>query len=268
MPAPSCARAPRSPPSAAARSSWRAARRSARATSWWPQAPGPASWPARGPPAQGPDPAPARSRGPRPPGARRALGGRLPRPARRPAATSSARRWRTRASTRPSPPAASGSCCATRPSSCPASSSSSWRRRSPGCGPTTPDNTPLIGRSERTGLVFATGHHRNGVLLASITGDLVADALAGAAARGRPRAGPLRRARGGRVITVNGTEARAARRRAHRGRARRARRRAGPPRRRDRDRRRGRAAHGMGHDEPRGGRPRRGRPGDPGRLRP
>ena len=49
-----------------------------------------------------------------------------------------------------------------------------------GLRPATPDNTPLIGRSERTGLVFATGHHRNGVLLASITGDLVADALAGA----------------------------------------------------------------------------------------
>ena len=73
-----------------------------------------------------------------------------------------------------------------------------------GLRPTTPDNTPLIGRSERTGLVFATGHHRNGVLLASITGDLVADALAGAA----PEAGlaPDRFAvrGGGRVITVNG----------------------------------------------------------------
>ena len=50
-----------------------------------------------------------------------------------------------------------------------------------GLRPTTPDNTPIIGRSERTGIVFAAGHHRNGVLLASITGDLVADALAGAA---------------------------------------------------------------------------------------
>jgi glycine oxidase len=50
-----------------------------------------------------------------------------------------------------------------------------------GLRPTTPDNTPIIGRSERTGLVFAAGHHRNGVLLASITGELVADALAGAA---------------------------------------------------------------------------------------
>jgi glycine oxidase len=50
-----------------------------------------------------------------------------------------------------------------------------------GLRPTAPDNTPLIGRSERTGLVFAAGHHRNGVLLASVTGELVADALAGAA---------------------------------------------------------------------------------------
>jgi len=50
-----------------------------------------------------------------------------------------------------------------------------------GLRPATPDNTPLIGRSERTGLVLAAGHHRNGVLLSSITGDLVADALAGAA---------------------------------------------------------------------------------------
>jgi glycine oxidase len=49
-----------------------------------------------------------------------------------------------------------------------------------GLRPTPPDNTPIIGRSERTGLVLATGHHRNGVLLASITGDLVADTLAGA----------------------------------------------------------------------------------------
>jgi glycine oxidase len=49
-----------------------------------------------------------------------------------------------------------------------------------GLRPTTPDNTPILGRSERTGLVFAAGHHRNGVLLASITGELVADALTGA----------------------------------------------------------------------------------------
>jgi glycine oxidase len=50
-----------------------------------------------------------------------------------------------------------------------------------GLRPATPDNTPIIGRSERTGLVFAAGLHRNGVLLSSITGDLVADALEGAA---------------------------------------------------------------------------------------
>jgi glycine oxidase len=49
-----------------------------------------------------------------------------------------------------------------------------------GLRPGTPDNAPLLGRSERTeGLVLATGHHRNGILLAPATGDLVAAVLAG-----------------------------------------------------------------------------------------
>ncbi|MFO0658310.1 MAG: glycine oxidase ThiO [Polyangiaceae bacterium] len=38
---------------------------------------------------------------------------------------------------------------------------------------------PLIGRSETPGLILATGHHRNGILLAPITGELVADAILG-----------------------------------------------------------------------------------------
>lgn len=47
-----------------------------------------------------------------------------------------------------------------------------------GFRPAAPDNVPILGRSEHVdGLVWATGHHRNGILLASITGDLVADAL-------------------------------------------------------------------------------------------
>lgn len=50
-----------------------------------------------------------------------------------------------------------------------------------GFRPGVPDNVPILGRSDRVdGLVWATGHHRNGILLASITGDLVADILAGA----------------------------------------------------------------------------------------
>lgn len=50
-----------------------------------------------------------------------------------------------------------------------------------GFRPGVPDNVPILGRSPHVeGLVWATGHHRNGILLASITGDLVADILAGA----------------------------------------------------------------------------------------
>jgi glycine oxidase len=43
--------------------------------------------------------------------------------------------------------------------------------------PGTPDNAPLIG--ERDGIVWATGHHRNGVLLAPITAAAVAAIVTG-----------------------------------------------------------------------------------------
>jgi glycine oxidase len=48
-----------------------------------------------------------------------------------------------------------------------------------GLRPGTPDNTPVIGRDELEGLVWATGHWRNGVLLAPLTGEAVAGLLAG-----------------------------------------------------------------------------------------
>jgi glycine oxidase len=48
-----------------------------------------------------------------------------------------------------------------------------------GLRPATPDNVPAIGPGARDGLIWATGHFRNGILLAPITGDLVADALTG-----------------------------------------------------------------------------------------
>ncbi|MDX6680782.1 MAG: glycine oxidase [Solirubrobacteraceae bacterium] len=52
---------------------------------------------------------------------------------------------------------------------------------SAGLRPATPDNAPVLGRSsEIEGLVWATGHHRNGILLAPATADVVAAALAGA----------------------------------------------------------------------------------------
>jgi glycine oxidase len=40
--------------------------------------------------------------------------------------------------------------------------------------PGSPDNRPIIGRTVIDNLVVATGHHRNGILLAPITADLVA----------------------------------------------------------------------------------------------
>ncbi len=48
-----------------------------------------------------------------------------------------------------------------------------------GFRPGTPDNLPVIGPGDRPGLVWATGHWRNGVLLAPVTADLVAGVLAG-----------------------------------------------------------------------------------------
>ncbi len=43
--------------------------------------------------------------------------------------------------------------------------------------PGSPDNAPLIGPTALPGLVAATGHYRNGILLAPITADTVADLL-------------------------------------------------------------------------------------------
>jgi glycine oxidase len=52
-----------------------------------------------------------------------------------------------------------------------------------GLRPATPDNAPLLGADpEIEGLVWATGHHRNGILLAPVTAQIVADALGGVAA--------------------------------------------------------------------------------------
>jgi glycine oxidase len=47
-----------------------------------------------------------------------------------------------------------------------------------GLRPGSPDNAPLIGAGELEGLVWATGHYRNGVLLAPLTGRAVAGLLA------------------------------------------------------------------------------------------
>ena len=48
-----------------------------------------------------------------------------------------------------------------------------------GLRPATPDNSPVVGRGEQAGLVWATGHWRGGVLHAPLTGDVVAGLLTG-----------------------------------------------------------------------------------------
>jgi glycine oxidase len=46
-----------------------------------------------------------------------------------------------------------------------------------GLRPGSPDNGPLLGPTSLDGLLMATGHHRNGVLLTPVTGDALAAAL-------------------------------------------------------------------------------------------
>jgi glycine oxidase len=49
---------------------------------------------------------------------------------------------------------------------------------STGLRPGSPDNAPLLGFAGLDGLVYATGHYRNGILLAPVTADGVAELLA------------------------------------------------------------------------------------------
>jgi len=44
--------------------------------------------------------------------------------------------------------------------------------------PGTPDNAPILGPTPVPGLVVATGHYRNGVLLTPVTADAIAELLA------------------------------------------------------------------------------------------
>lgn len=48
-----------------------------------------------------------------------------------------------------------------------------------GFRPTTPDRLPLIGPTDVLGLFVATGHFRNGILLAPLTAEIVADLVSG-----------------------------------------------------------------------------------------
>jgi glycine oxidase len=46
-----------------------------------------------------------------------------------------------------------------------------------GFRPGTPDNAPLLGPTSLEGLILATGHFRNGILLTPITADLITELL-------------------------------------------------------------------------------------------
>jgi glycine/D-amino acid oxidase-like deaminating enzyme len=46
-----------------------------------------------------------------------------------------------------------------------------------GLRPATPDHLPIIGPSSKPGVFYATGHYRNGVLLAPITASILADLI-------------------------------------------------------------------------------------------
>jgi glycine oxidase len=54
-----------------------------------------------------------------------------------------------------------------------------------GLRPGSPDNGPVLGPASTPGLFLATGHYRNGILLAPVTADALFDAISG-----RPIAGP------------------------------------------------------------------------------
>jgi len=52
-----------------------------------------------------------------------------------------------------------------------------FRRAWAGLRPDTRDHAPILGRGEIDGLVFATGHFRNGILLAPVTAELIAELI-------------------------------------------------------------------------------------------
>ena len=54
-----------------------------------------------------------------------------------------------------------------------------------GLRPSTPDNTPCIGWTALDGVAVATGHYRNGILLAPLTAAMVVDLMAAGGSSGR-----------------------------------------------------------------------------------
>jgi len=72
-----------------------------------------------------------------------------------------------------------------------------------GLRPGTPDNLPVVGTTAIEGLIMATGHYRNGILLAPITARAVADLVGGAEV-----CGPMAAASPGRFVSKKAGAAR------------------------------------------------------------
>ena len=60
-----------------------------------------------------------------------------------------------------------------------------------GLRPGTPDNLPVVGPASTPGLILATGHYRNGILLAPVTAAAVADLVGSGAGPGESATGPM-----------------------------------------------------------------------------
>jgi glycine oxidase len=67
-----------------------------------------------------------------------------------------------------------------------------------GLRPGTPDNLPVVGPASTGGLILATGHYRNGILLAPVTAMAVADLIESGAGPGDSASGPMSAASPGR----------------------------------------------------------------------
>ncbi|MBF0141879.1 MAG: glycine oxidase ThiO [Magnetococcales bacterium] len=61
----------------------------------------------------------------------------------------------------------------------PALGEARWDQAWAGLRPSTGDGRPILGRGPLAGLFFATGHFRNGILLAPITGEIIRDLVTG-----------------------------------------------------------------------------------------
>jgi glycine oxidase len=70
-------------------------------------------------------------------------------------------------------------CCATPRSLVPGLDEAELVAVRTGLRPGSPDDLPMVGPGMADGLVVATGHHRNGILLTPITAEAVAAVVAG-----------------------------------------------------------------------------------------